>query len=150
MLRRLPLAPEPERPKTRADCVDGPRPCPWASCRYHLLVDITEDGRLYRNHPFDEDDDDSILAALATMTETCALDVAAGHGVSLTVVGELLGQTKQSVEFVEFRALRRLEVLAEHPDDPYLELAGMTAEQVRGKAALLRRLMAKPDRDQGR
>lgn len=25
-----------ERPRTRGECVDGPRPCPWETCRYHL------------------------------------------------------------------------------------------------------------------
>ena len=28
------------RPRTRADCLDGPRPCPWASCRHHLLFEV--------------------------------------------------------------------------------------------------------------
>ena len=28
------------RPITRADCIDGPRPCPWVSCRHHLLLEI--------------------------------------------------------------------------------------------------------------
>jgi hypothetical protein len=23
-------------PKTRAECIDGPRPCPHIACRYHL------------------------------------------------------------------------------------------------------------------
>ena len=25
-----------KRPRTRAECIDGPRPCPHSSCRYHL------------------------------------------------------------------------------------------------------------------
>lgn len=29
-----------QRPKTRADCANVPRPCPWAGCRYHLAVDV--------------------------------------------------------------------------------------------------------------
>lgn len=24
------------RPTRRSECIDGPRPCPWLSCRYHL------------------------------------------------------------------------------------------------------------------
>src|SRR5690606_3867534 len=27
------------KPRTRAECVDGPRPCPFVSCRHHLYVD---------------------------------------------------------------------------------------------------------------
>jgi len=27
------------RPKTRAGCQEGPRPCPWVSCRYSLFFE---------------------------------------------------------------------------------------------------------------
>jgi hypothetical protein len=26
------------RPRTRADCINGPRPCPWVGCRHHLAI----------------------------------------------------------------------------------------------------------------
>lgn len=29
-----------ERPKTFGDCQDKPDPCPWISCKYHMLLDI--------------------------------------------------------------------------------------------------------------
>ncbi len=29
-----------ERPKLRSECVDGPRPCPFVSCKYHLYLDV--------------------------------------------------------------------------------------------------------------
>ena len=32
-----------ERPKTRADCVDGPRPCPYISCAHHLYLDVNNE-----------------------------------------------------------------------------------------------------------
>jgi hypothetical protein len=28
------------RPTTRAECLQEARPCPWASCRYHLLLEV--------------------------------------------------------------------------------------------------------------
>lgn len=28
------------RPRTRAECVDGPRPCPWVGCSQHLLLEV--------------------------------------------------------------------------------------------------------------
>lgn len=28
------------RPRTRAQCQDGPRPCPWVACRHHLLLEV--------------------------------------------------------------------------------------------------------------
>jgi hypothetical protein len=30
----------PRRPRNRSECKDGPRPCPWVSCRYHLALDV--------------------------------------------------------------------------------------------------------------
>jgi hypothetical protein len=29
------------RPVTRAECLQEARPCPWASCRHHLLLEVT-------------------------------------------------------------------------------------------------------------
>jgi len=55
------------RPRTRAECCDGPRPCPWVSCKYNLYLDVTEAGGLRFNFP-DIDPDE--------MAESCALDVA--------------------------------------------------------------------------
>src|SRR3954470_15585872 len=31
---------EATRPKTRADCVNMERPCPYVSCKYNLYVDV--------------------------------------------------------------------------------------------------------------
>ena len=39
-----------ERPQNYfQDCVGRPRPCPWVSCKYHLLVDVLEKGTLMVN-----------------------------------------------------------------------------------------------------
>lgn len=55
------------RPRTRRDCADVPRPCPFVGCRYHLWLDEAgEDGEL-RHHNCDPFD----------LEESCALDVAA-------------------------------------------------------------------------
>lgn len=60
-----------ERPRTRGECYGMPRPCPFASCRHHLLHDAhrTIDGtprlRILHDDP-------------TTMVNTCALDVADG------------------------------------------------------------------------
>lgn len=29
-----------KRPTKRSECIDGPRPCPWVSCRHHLLLEV--------------------------------------------------------------------------------------------------------------
>lgn len=90
----------PTRPTRRSQCVDGPRPCPWVSCRYHLAIDVnpkTADVKL--NHP-------QFPAALPE--ETCVLDVANRGPLRLEVVGALLGVTRERVRQIEVKALRKL------------------------------------------
>ena len=88
-----------KRPQTRGDCVDGPRPCPWVSCRHHLALDVRESGSL-RLHPA-IGSVDGIAEALEAMDETCALDVAARGGLTLWEVGALLYLSAEWVRQVE-------------------------------------------------
>lgn len=75
------------RPQTRAQCVDGPRPCPWTDCRYHL-------GPLHKRGK--------------RARETCTLDVAQRDGVTLEVVGNELGLTRERIRQVETKAFKSL------------------------------------------
>ena len=97
------------RPRTRGECADGPRPCPFALCRYHLFVDVTGAGSLLMNHPGKEIDQ---------LEESCALDVADRGGQSLEAVGRLIGvsmersrqiieQAATGISFVSVHRLRR-------------------------------------------
>lgn len=93
-----------DRPRTRADCAGGPRPCPWAGCRHHLLLEITpETGRIVLQERELED-----------LPETCALDVAERGGLNQPDTGALLGVTRQRVDQLEKRGLRLLELRGEH------------------------------------
>jgi hypothetical protein len=56
-----------ERPKTRADCLNMERPCPFVSCKHHLYLDVSKEGLVSIAVPDLE---------LWEMIETCALDVA--------------------------------------------------------------------------
>ena len=60
-----------QRPRRRGDCLPGgwnaARPCPFASCRYHLALDVSEAGSITINQPGREIED---------LPATCALDVA--------------------------------------------------------------------------
>lgn len=91
------------RPKTRADCERGERPCPFASCRYNLVIDIGPSGSIQLNYPDKE---------LDALPHTCALDVADNGGHTLEQVGELLNVTRERVRQMEERALRRMAALA--------------------------------------
>jgi hypothetical protein len=112
------------RPRTRGDCVDGPRPCPWLLCSAHLFFDVTEYGSLVVNFPDLLDDDGNVH--LEAMAETCALDVADLGGISDEDVAALLNFTREAARCLEHRAFAKvraalrgvdLELELEHGDD---------------------------------
>lgn len=88
------------RPKTRADCVNGPRPCPWVSCRHHLAIDINEEnGSIKFNFP-DLDPWE--------LSDSCALDVADRGGVTLEQAGIALNVTRERLRQIEIDGLLKL------------------------------------------
>ncbi len=93
------------RPRTRADCVDGPRPCPWFSCRHHLGLDLEDTLRAGQLEPtlkvYQPEVDQENL-------ETCSLDVAARGEHFLEEVGEIMGLVKERVRQIEIGALRAM------------------------------------------
>lgn len=95
MTKRKPL---PQRPGIRAQCEDGPRPCPWVGCVYHLYLDVLKTGGIHTNWD----------GPPWTMSETCALDVAARGGVTLNEIGVMIGVSRERIRQIEFAALRKL------------------------------------------
>jgi hypothetical protein len=94
----------PPLPRTRNDCVDGPRPCTCVRCFYNLYADVDpETGALKLNFPDLEPDQ---------MVESCALDVAERGGVVLEELGVFMNLTRERCRQLEMRALRKL---ARHP-----------------------------------
>lgn len=91
----------PDRPKTRADCAQGMRPCPWISCKYHLFLEVRRNGSIA--YPQGQE-----LEALDTMAHSCALDVADKGGASQTEVGEAINATMQMTSLIEQAALGKL------------------------------------------
>lgn len=88
-----------QRPRFRADCVDGERPCPWVSCRHHLYLEANESSSLTFNFPLHEPEQ---------LEESCALDVADRGGLKLEEVGELINVTRERVRQIEAQALRKV------------------------------------------
>jgi len=89
-----------DRPRTRGDCTDGPRPCPWVSCRHHLALDVNEHtGQVRIVIP---------VEALDQAEHTCALDVAEHGGLGDAAVARLLGLGQSSVSKVSSRGEGRL------------------------------------------
>jgi hypothetical protein len=97
---------EHERPRTRGDCENGERPCPWASCRYHLALDINPNtGSIKINFPHLE---------VWEMPETCALDVADRCGETLEEVGGVANITKERVRQLEDLTFAKLREACAH------------------------------------
>ncbi len=107
---RLHLVEEtPQRPRTRAECAEGPRPCPWVGCRYNLWSDVTEAGSLRVSFPGVEPED-------MPPTGSCALDVADSGPQEGHVVGAYLNVVRERVRQIENEALEKLSRVAELRD----------------------------------
>jgi hypothetical protein len=99
---------EQNRPKTRADCATGPRPCLFVSCKHNLYLDVNpETGSIKLNFPDKE---------IWELQHTCALDVAEKGGITLEEVGEIMNLTRERIRQVETRGLIKLREATE--DEP--------------------------------
>lgn len=104
------------RPLTRAECVNGPRPCPWVTCEYHLLVTLRPSGQPQlhgQRRALPSSAAEVVVRAwveeaamlLDQLEHTCELDVTAGGlQIGPRRIAQLLGLTKQRVD----------QVIAEH------------------------------------
>lgn len=102
------------RPKTRGDCVNEPRPCPWIGCRYNNYIDVKESGSIVKNFPDKEPED-------IPPERSCSLDIADSKGASLEDVGRVLNMTRERVRQIQGTALHKLSIdpiLSEHLDKP--------------------------------
>lgn len=86
-----------DRPRSRSDCIDGPRPCPWVGCRHHLYLDVVpQTGSI--KLPFG-------LRDVSDIPETCSLDVAARGPLKLAEVGRVMNVTRERIRQLECRGL---------------------------------------------
>jgi len=99
------LYPEEEywRPRSRGECAEMERPCPFVSCKYHLYIDVHPvRGSIKVNFPDVE---------VWDMTDSCALDIADRGGITLEEVGEIMNLTRERVRQLETQGLARLQDL---------------------------------------
>lgn len=97
-------------PKTRADCKDGPRPCPWVRCRHHTYLDVTEQGGLKFNFPDLEVED-------MPPELSCTLDIAersrehfkeTGHLYEFEDIGKAMGLSAERARQILLEALEHV------------------------------------------
>jgi hypothetical protein len=95
-----------QRPRTRAECVDEPRPCPFISCTHHLYLDVNaETGAVKMNFPD---------VAVEDMAESCVLDVADRGGVTLEEVGRIMNLTRERIRQIEMHGTAKLKERIPH------------------------------------
>lgn len=81
------------RPTNRNECRNGPRPCPWASCKHHLALDVNpNNGNLTIYRP---------TVNVADLEHTCSLDIADAGGATLDVVGRIMNVSRERIRQVE-------------------------------------------------
>ena len=88
----------PPRPRTRGDCENVPRPCPYVSCRHNLYLDVNTGGGIQYTWAGAEPDQ---------MPRSCALDIAEEGGITLEAVAAILGVTRERIRQIEVAALRK-------------------------------------------
>lgn len=99
---------EQSRPRSRSECAEGPRPCVFVSCKYHLYLDVNpRTGSVKLNFPDKE---------LWELNETCALDVADRGGITLEEVGVIMNLTRERVRQVETRGIDTMRLLVDDED----------------------------------
>jgi hypothetical protein len=99
-----------QRPRTRAQCMNGPRPCLFVSCKHNLYLDVNpETGSIKLNFPDKE---------IWELQYTCALDVAEKGGITLEEVGEIMNLTRERIRQVETRGLMKLREATEAEPPP--------------------------------
>lgn len=89
-----------DRPKTRADCANVPRPCPYVACSQHMYLDISETGSIILNFPHLEPWE-------MTADESCALDLAARGGMTLEEIAVVTNLTRERIRQIELKGLIR-------------------------------------------
>lgn len=81
----LPLLP---RPRTRGDCANVPRPCPFVTCRHNLFTDVSKE--------------------VFESRYSCSIDAAEDGAASLSEVAAIIGVSRERVRQIERRAFRKI------------------------------------------
>lgn len=133
------------KPRNRAECAEGPRPCPFVSCKHHLFIDVSpRTGAIKLNFPDLE---------VWDLGESCALDVADKHGTTLEDVGAIMNLTRERIRQVEVKALAKLEALSDmyslrdHVDEGPVgkrRLPTLSKDELAGKGKAKARAVAAP------
>lgn len=89
-----------ERPHTRGDCAQIPRPCPYVACKYSLYLDVSPTGSIILNFPHLE-------PGQMPAERSCALDLAERGPMTLEYIAVVTNLTRERIRQIELKALIR-------------------------------------------
>jgi hypothetical protein len=89
-----------ERPRTRGDCAQVPRPCPYIACKYSLYLDVSPTGSIILNFPHLE-------PGQMPAERSCALDLAERGPMTLEYIAVVTNLTRERIRQIELKASRR-------------------------------------------
>lgn len=96
-----------ERPRTRADCANVPRPCPFVGCRHNNYLEVLDGGMIKLNHALDPWD--------VPPEKSCSLDVAeTDGGVDIRSTADAIGCSSTRIDQV-MRGVE-LKLRSAHPE----------------------------------
>lgn len=94
--------PEYWRPKTRGECTNAPRPCPFVGCPYNVYLDVSQKtGSITFNFP-------AIPPERMDPTASCTLDVAERGPSTLDEIATVVNLTRERVRQIADGAIRKL------------------------------------------
>lgn len=98
-----------DRPVVRGDCLPGgvnaSRPCPFVSCRHHMLLEVKRNGSisLLWNH-----------SDVEKLGQSCSLDIVDALGpITLEEIGAMLAMTREAARQIEAGAMQSARTLSD-------------------------------------
>ena len=107
------------RPATRGDCTGGHRPCPYATCAWHV-AQIRPDCR---------DDATGPVPDVLSWAETCVLDIADRADATLESIGDAMGVSREWIRQIESAGLLHFDDRARRSSLDLGDGSGLSADE---------------------